>query len=49
MSHAVSFVAAAFGPDAEFEGRIVAEVERFESSGMLRGELAPEPVEARGR
>jgi hypothetical protein len=32
----VSFVAAGFGPDAAFEGRIVAELERFEESGMLR-------------
>jgi len=32
----VSFIAAGFGPDAEFEGRIVAELERFEQSGALR-------------
>jgi Family of unknown function (DUF6325) len=32
----VSFVAAGFGPDAAFEGRIVAELDRFEQSGMLR-------------
>jgi Family of unknown function (DUF6325) len=32
----VSFVAAGFGPEAAFEGRIVAELERFEQSGMLR-------------
>jgi hypothetical protein len=32
----VSFFAAGFGPDAAFEGRIVAELERFEQSGMLR-------------
>jgi hypothetical protein len=32
----VSFVAAGFGPDAAFEGRIVAELERFEQSGTLR-------------
>jgi Family of unknown function (DUF6325) len=37
MSHPiVSFVAAGFGPDAAFEGRIVAELERFEQSGMVR-------------
>jgi Family of unknown function (DUF6325) len=32
----VSFVAAGFGPEAAFEGRIVAELERFEQTGMLR-------------
>jgi Family of unknown function (DUF6325) len=32
----VSFVAAGFGPEAAFEGRVVAELERFEQSGMLR-------------
>jgi hypothetical protein len=32
----VSFIAAGFGPDAAFEGRIVAELERFEQSGALR-------------
>jgi Family of unknown function (DUF6325) len=37
MSHPiVSFVAAGFGPEAAFEGRIVAELERFEQSGMVR-------------
>jgi hypothetical protein len=36
MSTVVSFIAAAFGPDAAFEGRIVEEVERMEASGMLR-------------
>jgi hypothetical protein len=32
----VTFIIAAFGPDASFEGRIVADLERFEQSGMLR-------------
>ena len=32
----VSFIAAGFGPDAAFEGRIVEELRRFEESGMLR-------------
>jgi hypothetical protein len=32
----VSFVAAGFGPEAAFEGRIVAELERFERTGALR-------------
>jgi Family of unknown function (DUF6325) len=32
----VSFVAAGFGPEADFEGRIVAALERFEQSGLLR-------------
>ena len=32
----VSFVAAGFGPEASFEGRIVAELERFEQSGTLK-------------
>jgi hypothetical protein len=32
----VSFIAAGFGPEAAFEGRIVAELERFEQSGTLR-------------
>ena len=32
----VSFVAAGFGPEATFEGRIVAELERFERTGALR-------------
>ena len=36
MSNVVSFIAAAFGPEAAFEGRIVEEVERMEQSGMLK-------------
>jgi hypothetical protein len=32
----VSFMAVGFGPEAAFEGRIVAELQRFEDSGMLR-------------
>jgi hypothetical protein len=32
----VSFVAAGFGPEAAFEGRIVAQLERFEQTGTLR-------------
>ena len=32
----VSFVAAGFGPDAAFEGRIVAELERFERTGAQK-------------
>ena len=32
----VSFIAVGFGPDATFEGAIVAELERIEQSGMLR-------------
>jgi hypothetical protein len=32
----VSFMAVGFGPEATFEGRIVAELQRFEDSGMLR-------------
>ena len=36
MSNVVSFIAAAFGPDARFEGRIVEEVQRMEQSGMLK-------------
>jgi hypothetical protein len=32
----VSFLAAGFGPEASFEGRIVAELQRFEDSGMIR-------------
>lgn len=32
----VSFVAAGFGPEAAFEGRIVAELERFERTGALK-------------
>jgi hypothetical protein len=35
MSNVVSYIAAAFGPDATFEGRIVEAVERMERSGML--------------
>jgi hypothetical protein len=36
MSNVVSYIAAALGPEAAFEGRIVEEVERMEQSGMLR-------------
>jgi hypothetical protein len=36
MTNPVSFIAAGFGPEAAFEGRIVAELERFEQSGALR-------------
>jgi hypothetical protein len=32
----VSFMAVGFGPEATFEGAIVAELQRFEDSGMLR-------------
>jgi hypothetical protein len=32
----VSFMAVGFGPEATFEGRIVAELQRFDDSGMLR-------------
>jgi hypothetical protein len=32
----VSFMAVGFGPEATFEGAIVAELRRFEDSGMLR-------------
>jgi len=32
----VSFMAVGFGPDASFEGRIVAELQRIEDSGMIR-------------
>ena len=32
----VSFVAAGFGPEAAFEGRIAAQLEEFERSGTLR-------------
>ena len=32
----VSFVAAGSGPEAAFEGRIVAELERFERTGALK-------------
>lgn len=36
MTGPVSFMAVGFGPEATFEGRIVAELQRFEDSGMLR-------------
>lgn len=36
MTAPVSFITVGFGPEASFEGRIVAELERFEQSGMLR-------------
>ena len=36
MTAPVSFMAVGFGPEAAFEGRIVAELQRFEDSGMLR-------------
>jgi hypothetical protein len=36
MMGPVSFIAAGFGPDAAFEGRIVEELRRFEESGTLR-------------
>jgi hypothetical protein len=36
MTNAVSLIAAGFGPDAVFEGRIVAELERLEQTGALR-------------
>jgi hypothetical protein len=36
MSNVISFIAATFGPEAKFEGRIIEEVEKMESSGMLR-------------
>lgn len=36
MGNSVSIIAASFGREAAFEGRIVAELERFEESGMLR-------------
>jgi hypothetical protein len=32
----VTFVAAGFGPDATFEGRIIEQLRRFEESGALR-------------
>jgi hypothetical protein len=32
----VSFMAVGFGPEATYEGRIVAELQRIEDSGMLR-------------
>jgi Family of unknown function (DUF6325) len=31
----VQFIAVGFGPDAEYEGRILAELEKLENSGML--------------
>ena len=36
MTGPVSFMAVGFGPEATFEGAIVAELQRFEDSGMLR-------------
>ena len=36
MNAPVSFMAVGFGPDASFEGRIVAELQRIEDSGMIR-------------
>jgi hypothetical protein len=36
MTNPVSLIAAGFGPDAVFEGRIVAELERLEQTGALR-------------
>lgn len=36
MTAPISFMAVGFGPEATFEGRIVAELKRFEDSGMLR-------------
>ena len=36
MTAPVSFMAVGFGPEAAFEGRIVAELQRIEQSGMLR-------------
>jgi hypothetical protein len=36
MTNPVSLLAAGFGPEAEFEGRIVAELERLERTGALR-------------
>jgi hypothetical protein len=36
MTNPVSLIAAGFGPEAAFEGRIVAELERLEQSGALR-------------
>jgi hypothetical protein len=36
MTNPVSLIAAGFGPEAAFEGRIVAELERLEKSGALR-------------
>ena len=32
----VSFVVAAFGPEAKFQGQILSELQRFEESGLLR-------------
>jgi len=32
----VQFIAAGFGPEAAFEGRILAELERLDQSGVLR-------------
>jgi hypothetical protein len=36
MTNPVSLIAAGFGPEAAFEGQIVAELERLERSGALR-------------
>ena len=36
MTNPVSLIAAGFGPEAEFEGRIVAEIERLERTGAVR-------------
>jgi hypothetical protein len=36
MTNPVSLIAAGFGPDAAFEGQIVAELERLEKSGAVR-------------
>jgi Family of unknown function (DUF6325) len=36
MTNPVSLLAVGFGPEAEFEGRIVAELERLERTGALR-------------
>jgi hypothetical protein len=36
MTNPVSLIAAGFGPDAAFEGQIVAELERLEQTGALR-------------
>jgi hypothetical protein len=36
MTNPVSLIVAGFGPEAAFEGRIVAELERLEQGGALR-------------
>jgi hypothetical protein len=36
MTNPVSLIAVGFGPEAAFEGRIVAELERLEQGGALR-------------